>query len=60
MTAARKVAFLMELDNILLDNDRIAADSGVQLFVKSWPALMQRIVLKSAARADSRLQEPRL
>lgn len=59
MTAARKVAFLMDLDNILLDNDRVAADPGVQLFVKSWPALMQRIALRSAARADSRLQEPR-
>lgn len=58
MTAASKVTFLMDLDNILPDNDRVAADPGAQSFVMSWSALMQCIAPKSAARADCRLQEP--
>lgn len=58
MTAASQVAFPMDMDNILLDNDRVAADPCAQSFVKSWPMLIQRTAPKSAARADSSLQEP--
>lgn len=58
MTVANEVVFLLDVENTLLDNDRIAVDPGAQLFMKSWQTPMQHIASKSATRANCRLQEP--